>query len=74
MLTFTVVFVVLAVVALAVPLWVENTTGLSPDGGNGELEALLALPFGVAALACGLLTWRSHRHRHQTHTTGPTTP
>jgi hypothetical protein len=64
-LVLTVVFAVLAVLALAVPLWVEEMTGISPDGGNGEFEAFLALPFGLAAAACGVLSWRSRRQAHQ---------
>nr|WP_294692545.1 hypothetical protein [uncultured Friedmanniella sp.] len=55
------VFAVLTVLAIAVPVWIEEVTGLSPDGGNGELELFLAVPFGLAALACGALTLRTRR-------------
>lgn len=68
----TVVFGVLAVLALAAPMWIEDTAGLSPDGGNGELEAFLAVPFGVAALTCRLLRWRSRRQHLGTQQDRPT--
>jgi hypothetical protein len=60
-LVFAIAFAVLMVAAIAVPIWIEEVGGLSPDGGNGELELLLALPFGLASIACGALTWRSRR-------------
>ena len=55
------VFFVLTLLALIVPVWIEEVTGRSPDGGNGELELLLAVPFGIAALVLGALGWRSRR-------------
>jgi hypothetical protein len=55
------VFVALTLLALIVPVWIEEVTGRSPDGGNGELELLLAVPFGIAALVLGALGWRSRR-------------
>jgi hypothetical protein len=57
----TAVFAVLTILAVAVPVWIEETTGLSPDGGNGELELLLVVPFGIASIALALLTWRTRR-------------
>ena len=60
-LALTVIFAVLAVLAVAVPMWIEEVSGLSPDGGNGEVELLLAIPFGVAALIFAALTWRSRQ-------------
>ncbi|HVQ18843.1 MAG TPA: hypothetical protein VMT27_07385, partial [Actinomycetes bacterium] len=61
LLACTAIFALLAVAALVVPMWIEEVTGLSPDGGSGEAEALLAIPFGVASLVLGVLTWRSQR-------------
>ena len=55
------VFIALTLLAIIVPVWIEEVTGRSPDGGNGELELLLAVPFGIAALVLGALGWRSRR-------------
>ena len=55
------VFLALTLLALIAPVWIEEVTGQSPDGGNGELEVMLAVPFGVAALLLGGLGWRSRR-------------
>lgn len=54
-------FACLTVLALLVPLWFEELTGFSPDGGNGEFELLLAVPFGIASMICGLLALRTRR-------------
>jgi hypothetical protein len=55
------IFSALTLLALIVPVWIEEVTGRSPDGGNGEVELLLAVPFGMAALVLGALGWRSGR-------------
>jgi hypothetical protein len=60
-LVLTVAFAVLTVVAIAVPMWIEEASGLSPDGGSGELELLLAVPFGLGSLVLAALTWRTRR-------------
>ena len=60
-LIFTIIFSVLTVLALAVPMWIEQVTGLSPDQSSGETELLLAVPFGLASIAFGILTYRSRR-------------
>jgi hypothetical protein len=57
----TAIFALLAVAALVVPPWIEGISGQSPDGGNGELEALLAIPFGLASVVLGVLAWRRRR-------------
>ena len=62
-LALTVAFGILTILAVAVPMWIEEVSGLSPDGGNGELELLLAIPFGIASLVLGVLTWRTRRQR-----------
>jgi hypothetical protein len=67
-LALTVVFAVLTVLAVALPMWIEEVSGLSPDGGNGEVELLLAIPFGVAALIFTALTWRSRQRLAADHT------
>jgi hypothetical protein len=49
----------LTLLALAVPMWIEEFTTLEPDGGNGELEWLLPIPFAVATIALGGLSYRT---------------
>jgi hypothetical protein len=60
-LILAVVFFALTVLALVVPMWIEEVTGLSPDGGSGETELLLAVPFGLASMVLGVLTYRTRR-------------
>jgi len=47
-LTFT-----LAVLTVVVPAWIEVTFGVDPDGGNGAVEVLIAVAFGVVTVALG---------------------
>jgi hypothetical protein len=49
-------------------MWIEEVSGLSPDDGNGEVELLFAVPFGVAALIFTALTWRSRQRLAADHT------
>jgi hypothetical protein len=60
-LVLAVIFFALTVLALVVPMWIEEVTGLSPDGGSGETELLLAVPFGLASIVLGVLTYRTRR-------------
>lgn len=60
-LILAVIFLALTVLALVVPMWIEEVTGLSPDGGSGETELLLAVPFGLASIVLGVLTYRTRR-------------
>lgn len=60
-LILSMVFVGLAALAVVVPTWIEAGTGLEPDHGNGDLEMLLAVAFGIAAVASGALAWRTRR-------------
>lgn len=62
-----IVFAALTVLALVIPVWIEEVTGFSPDGGNGELELLLAAPFGITSIVLGILAWRSQRRVMITH-------
>jgi hypothetical protein len=58
---FGVVLYVLAAISLLAtsaglvlgPEWIEEVTGLEPDGGSGALEFLLVLAPAVAALILG---------------------
>jgi len=60
-LIFTVIFLVLTIAAVVFPVWIEEVSGLSPDGGSGEAEMLLAIPFGLASIVLGIMTFRSRR-------------
>jgi hypothetical protein len=60
-LVFAIICAALTLLAIAVPVWIEEFTGIEPDGGNGELELLLPIPFAVAAVALGGLTGRTRR-------------
>jgi hypothetical protein len=52
---------VLTMLAMAVPAWIEQFTGLDPDRGDGSLEILLPIAFAVAALTLGGLSRRTRR-------------
>jgi hypothetical protein len=41
----------LAVLAMAVPDWIEEVSGLHPDGGEGTTEWAIALAFLAVAMA-----------------------
>lgn len=41
--------------------FIERLTGLSPDGGNGSLEALYLLVIAAVAIAA-VWAWRRRRH------------
>jgi hypothetical protein len=51
----------LFILAAVIPAWIEEFTGLDPDGGNGELEWLLAVVFGAVSLVLGVLYYRTRR-------------
>jgi hypothetical protein len=55
------IFFALTALALVVPMWIEEVTGLSPDAGSGETELLLAVPFGLGSIVLGVLTYRTRR-------------
>jgi hypothetical protein len=57
----TIIFFILTIAAVVFPIWIEEVSGLSPDGGNGEAEMLLALPFGAASLVFGIMSARTRR-------------
>jgi hypothetical protein len=60
-LILAITFFALTVLALVVPMWIEEVTGLSPDGGSGETELLLAVPFGLVSIVLGVLTYHTRR-------------
>jgi hypothetical protein len=55
------VFVVLGVLTAIVPDWIEVVFEVEPDGGNGSLEWLLVLGFGLLAVVSGALARRDQR-------------
>ena len=67
---FFAVSVVLGIVALLSPTWIERTVGLSPDGGSGETEWGLAVAFALVALVSAALgLWELRRYRRALATT-----
>lgn len=56
---FALIAAALAVLAAVVPAWIERLTGLQPDSGGGELELLMAVPFAIASIVFGVLTFRT---------------
>lgn len=59
--TLAVVSAVLAVVTAVNAEWIEELTGLEPDGGNGELEWLFVATFALAAVLLGAFSYRTRR-------------
>jgi predicted phage tail protein len=52
------------VLTLVEPAWFERMFGASPDGGDGSLEALIALGASfVAGGICARLAWREWLRR-----------
>lgn len=45
----------------SVPDWIEAVFGVEPDGGDGSLEWLLVLGFGLLAVVSGALPRRDQR-------------
>lgn len=60
-LVFAVISAGLTLLAAIVPVWIEEVTGLEPDGGNGELEWLLAVAFGLVSIVFGVLCYRTRQ-------------
>jgi hypothetical protein len=54
-------FGALAVAAGLWPTWVEQVTGLEPDGGSGQAEWWLVAVFAMLALSAAVLSRRSFR-------------
>lgn len=52
---------ILAVVALFWPTWIEGISAFEPDGGGGETEWWLAVVFATVALGFFALFRRSRR-------------
>ncbi len=52
------------VLTLVEPAWFERIFDASPDGGDGSLEALVALAASfVAGVLCARLAWHEWRRR-----------
>lgn len=59
----TATLAVLTLMALIVPRWIEETTGVEPDGGNGGLEWLIVGAVALATLVSALraqAAWRTY--------------
>ncbi len=50
--------VLLAVLTMVFPRWLELTTGLDPDAGSGAVEVLIVFGCLLVAVARGWLLWR----------------
>jgi hypothetical protein len=48
----------LTILTLITREWIEAVTGWDPDGGNGSLEWLIVVVFGVACAALSITAWR----------------
>jgi hypothetical protein len=55
------IFLGLAALTAVVPDWIEAVFGVEPDGGNGSLEWLLVLGFGLVAVVAATLGRRDQR-------------
>jgi hypothetical protein len=67
------VFAVLTVLTIAWPEWIEGLTGLEPDGGNGSLEWLIVLLFGLITVGLGLRARYDYRQVRLRATSGAST-
>jgi len=62
------VFVVLAVITLTTPQWIEIVFRVDPDRGSGALEWLIVAAFGLlAVVAAGLGTREALVRRRSAH-------
>ncbi|MGE0879545.1 MAG: ABC transporter permease [Acidimicrobiia bacterium] len=59
--TLAVVSAVLAVLTAVNAEWIEELTGLEPDGGNGELEWLFVAAFALVAVLLSAFSYRTRR-------------
>ena len=60
-LAFALVSAALTVLAAIIPRWIEELTGLNPDGGSGLLEWGLAVLFAAASIGFGIGSFRTRR-------------
>lgn len=60
-LVFALVSAGLTMLAVAIPAWIEEITGIEPDGGGGEFEWLLAVVFCLVGIGFGVLCYRTRR-------------
>ena len=55
---------VLAIVTIVDPEWIEELTGADPDAGSGTIEWLVVIGFGLASIILSRLAWRTARRLH----------
>jgi hypothetical protein len=56
-----IVGVLLSLLTLVWPEWIEEIFGVEPDGGSGELEWVIALGFLALGIGLGALARRDQR-------------
>jgi ABC-type thiamin/hydroxymethylpyrimidine transport system permease subunit len=56
-----VISAILCALTLVFPQWIEELTGLEPDGGSGALEWIIAGLFLVAAVVSAVVARRDYR-------------
>jgi hypothetical protein len=54
----------LAIVTIVDPEWIEELTGADPDAGSGTLEWLVVIGFGLVSVILSRLAWRTNRRLH----------
>lgn len=62
-LVFALISAGFTILAVAIPVWFEEITGLEPDGGGGEFEWLLAVVFYLVGIGFGVLCYQTRRQR-----------
>lgn len=55
------IFASLAIVTMVWPAWLEVVFSIDPDAGNGSLEWILTVSFGLLAVATALFARRDFR-------------
>lgn len=54
----------LAIVTIVDPEWIEELTGADPDAGSGTIEWLVVIGFGLVSIILSRRAWRTARRLH----------